>query len=393
MPSRAEELLKARLGDEVEIEKQYTLRQQAFFKKPPVADDPFDSPIGPPRDPAEKEKLANNPLLHRFSPEHSQLPVGPKLEQPDDHYFLRYAWVSFVASFASKLFTDPITMANVMEHKIKPLKKGKWWRFPYLWSIFSLYLEDGKRTFYRNFPSNALRFGFNQALVFPVKDKLRYWQNSPIRGNELLRNSLSGGFAGLIPPFLQLPFDAIGAVQGQKATVDKSVQAVMLKIFKNKGPGGFWPEARLTFLVTFLFRGTNLGIYDTYVRDKRPLTESFCISWVLTYSCYMLVEPIQCVRADIFRQGQGFRKEVSPVKVFQDMYKSKGWKGFWAGSPRLWYSSLTMSTCVWFYDYLQRGKVEEHGIFMNILGGRKHEYQEPPPQPIPGAGKKQPGFW
>ena len=78
MPSRAEELLKARLGDDVEVEKPVTFRRDWQARQPKPKEDPFDAPQ---REANVEEVHHINELLRQRLAPHAIVPIQPSIER------------------------------------------------------------------------------------------------------------------------------------------------------------------------------------------------------------------------------------------------------------------------------------------------------------------------
>ena len=117
------------------------------------------------------------------------------------------------------------------------------------------------------------------------------------------------------------------------------------------------------------------GIYDTFVSNKYSFPQSFFFSYVISTSCYFLVEPIQRIRHDTFNASEALKKDatVTARKIFfEQMKKKNGIKSMWKGSSRFFLSSLTMSSCVCFFDYFGRDNGTDASAKRNHFFNVKH---------------------
>jgi len=273
---------------------------------------------------------------------------------------------AFTSSVMSKLFTDPITRSNMQYEQTVALKREKFLGFTTYKRVRDIFKREGFIVFYRNFPSNAARFGTMQSIVFTCKEKLKSSKFTSTLPNEFIRNFLSGGLAGILPSFFLSPFEAVELVRMQTEYKSQSFKSVFKMIAKDKKLGGFYPCYSLTGTTAFLFRGLTFGIYDTFIFDEYNGAETFLLSYFLTSCCYILVSPLELVVQRTFHKSSGFVLKVSQSQIISEIWAKEGLKGFYKNLGRLWTNSLTMSSVLWMFDMLQRDNLGEKRTLWKI---------------------------
>ena len=257
--------------------------------------------------------------------------------------FLENAGISACAAAISKTSAAPIERIKLLlQNQNEIIKSGKIDK-PFLGIIdcaSRTYRHEGFLSFWRGNLTNVIRYFPTQGLNFAFKDKIKtvfrggYWKDK-----SLAKNTLSGGFGGVITNFFVYSLDfartrLANDVKNQGTTrLYKGLTDVYLKTLKSNGIRGLYRGFSVSILTIFVYRGLYFGLYDTI--SPQANTESFfqlfLIGWFSTISAGMSCYPMDTIRRRMMMNSGNKEKSPTGRQVFNYIIKNEGILSFFKG--------------------------------------------------------------
>jgi len=259
-----------------------------------------------------------------------------------DTTFLENAGISACAAAISKTSAAPIERIKLLlQNQNEIIKTGKIDK-PFdgiVDCLLRTYRYEGFLSFWRGNLTNVIRYFPTQGLNFAFKDEIKtifkgdFWSNKA-----LAKNTLSGGFGGVITNFFVYSLDyartrLANDVKSQGACRQyEGLSDVYLKTLKCNGISGLYRGFSVSVWTIFIYRGLYFGLYDTIspLANTEYFLQLFMIGWFSTITAGMSCYPMDTIRRRMM-MSSGSKNPQSGRQVFNYILKNEGPLSFYKG--------------------------------------------------------------
>ena len=213
--------------------------------------------------------------------------------------------------------------------------------------ISRVYQTEGFFSLWRSNLVNVIQYMPSQALSFALKDNTRKLFNISTKdsyGTKLIKNTMSGGMAGVVAISAVYSLDYtrnrlatdIKSSHGSQSRQFNGIIDVYRKTLSSDGLVGLYRGFTVSCVGMFVYRGCYFGFYDTlkpiFVTEGSSISRLYSLAYTVSVCAGIIAYPIDTVRRRMLMRSCEFVKYRGSLDCARQILRQEGPKGFMRGA-------------------------------------------------------------